>query len=799
MGVIYTSSVYTKSRKDGKTNPKYSYYATVDIQSQDVAANTSTVLFTLYMYTNLNGSLMWDTNVDSYAARSSITVENETYASSSNVDQGSNGSGLYIVNGGIREYTASTTPIAICKQTLTIPHNNDGTKSISLSFNWIAGPSSQTNVYYPVSFASNGATVALTAIPRSGAISGANSITVSNTTSNYSYTITSYANYYYNLSLALDGHTLTLLTRQSINTTTYSGAVSYSWFLSNLNTATSKSAVFTLETWTASSGGTKIGTTTKSVVVNISTTVYKPTVSLSAITPGTTPIAGYLVAEYSTASIPYSTTKPTGTTGLTVYFTVSHGTMATASTATESGSVLTNTLPAVDRNNTYTLTISAYAKDSRGAISATVSKTATVYPYQKPSISATAMRVSGSGSTTEDGAGEYVYILYSATVNASVNGQNTIQSEDCVYNSTSYTSPSWVALQADTSGTFVFTASDKVSSVSTTITVPMAVYPLDLYDDGTAQHLGVGLAGAVAEADKVKSAKDVYAPSVYAGTSTDTTERRVRVDSGAGGMYMFSQASTTGSRGIYLPAHGTGSAKAAISVDTNNNVVLNGSATSATYANQLNSYPSVRPASPDISNNAARMYHFLASGSMTTNKPATDGQIISMEWDNTNIMGSQLFLCHSNGQHNALGWRGSGSSAWYPWAYADLRRQLWTGTTAGQGSKSISLNVSGYSYLKIWAHCYDVCFSFDVDLTKAPSHTVAGATGNSAYRGSGVAPLYTEDASNVRMEQYFCMVEVNSGKTSLTVVQIGYFRGSGTYEKRLNNAEYYIYKIEGYL
>jgi len=49
---------------------------------------------------------------------------------------------------------------------------------------------------------------------------------------------------------------------------------------------------------------------------------------------------------------------------------------------------------------------------------------------------------------------------------------------------------------------------------------------------------------------------------------------------------MFSQGSASGSRGIWLPAHGSGAAKAALSVDTNNNVAfngaLNGNATSAT-------------------------------------------------------------------------------------------------------------------------------------------------------------------------------------------------------------------------
>lgn len=79
--------------------------------------------------------------------------------------------------------------------------------------------------------------------------------------------------------------------------------------------------------------------------------------------------------------------------------------------------------------------------------------------------------------------------------------------------------------------------------------------------------------------------------SVWAGTNGDTTaERRVGVQSGAGQMYLYSQAATSGSRGLWLAAHGTGAAKAAFTIDTNNNVTfvgsLSGNATSATKATQ---------------------------------------------------------------------------------------------------------------------------------------------------------------------------------------------------------------------
>jgi len=79
--------------------------------------------------------------------------------------------------------------------------------------------------------------------------------------------------------------------------------------------------------------------------------------------------------------------------------------------------------------------------------------------------------------------------------------------------------------------------------------------------------------------------------SIWAGTNGNTTaERQVGVRSGAGEMYMWSAAATNGARGIWLTAHGTGSAHSVFTVDTNNNVTfygaLSGNASTATKATQ---------------------------------------------------------------------------------------------------------------------------------------------------------------------------------------------------------------------
>lgn len=69
----------------------------------------------------------------------------------------------------------------------------------------------------------------------------------------------------------------------------------------------------------------------------------------------------------------------------------------------------------------------------------------------------------------------------------------------------------------------------------------------------------------------------ITASKLWAGVNGNTTrESQVGAQAGAGQIYIYSQASTSGGRGLCIPAHGTGAAKTIISVDSNNNVTING-------------------------------------------------------------------------------------------------------------------------------------------------------------------------------------------------------------------------------
>lgn len=82
------------------------------------------------------------------------------------------------------------------------------------------------------------------------------------------------------------------------------------------------------------------------------------------------------------------------------------------------------------------------------------------------------------------------------------------------------------------------------------------------------------------------------AKKVLAGSTSATTENWVQAASSSGTILLDSvgNANGDGTRGIWIGAHGTASSgKWALSVDTNNNVALNGNATSATTATKLGS------------------------------------------------------------------------------------------------------------------------------------------------------------------------------------------------------------------
>ena len=78
----------------------------------------------------------------------------------------------------------------------------------------------------------------------------------------------------------------------------------------------------------------------------------------------------------------------------------------------------------------------------------------------------------------------------------------------------------------------------------------------------------------------------------------------------------------------------------------------------------------IRPTSANRSaTQTANLTHYLATSSMTTGKPMSDGHIIDMDWDNTGGWASQLFVpTERNNNTRHIQWRGQAGGTWQDWA-----------------------------------------------------------------------------------------------------------------------------------
>lgn len=387
---------------------------------------------------------------------------------------------------------------------LTIPHNDDGSKTISISFS-----ATGLGDYSWNGTVSQSGSVQLTTIPRASTLTlTASSLTITNATATLGFTATSKGNFYHKLSWKVGSSSSSVVSGwnpKQINTTSASGTINTGAILDKMPTSTSGTLTFTLETFTDSAMTTKTGTSTATCSISINTSNIKPSVSLGTIGVNTPSSFTNLVAGYSTAKVTVTSTNSRGASSFSTSFTISKGSLSANSTSSTSYTLTTNTLPSGTSN--YTFTITATITDSRG-VSATASKTSgTVYGYATPVISAQFYRVAESGSSTADPIGGYVYRSFSATQSYTVNGWNNTLTVTAKQDGTTVTSGTTSALADTSSATLVVTATDKVTTVTKTLTVGTATFPLDLYDNAQGT-VGVGM-GTTAEGGLVKSNMDI--------------------------------------------------------------------------------------------------------------------------------------------------------------------------------------------------------------------------------------------------------------------------------------------------
>lgn len=553
-------ATYSKATTTGN----YTIYLVVNNVDQDITNNRSKVQYKAYI-TGASGTTSWGTG--------SYTVSINGTPTSGSVQYDFSSSKTWYCVGSASAYVTSG----------FISHNSDGTKSINVSFSF-SGASL-------VGSASISETFALNTIPRASDVTVSN-YSIVNTTDSFSYTVKPKANFYHRAWWSINGYESSWINLGQFNTDrTFS--ISNADILNQLPDKTSGSLTVYVQTCSNSSYSASVGTKNASATISINTTYIKPSLTLGDISLNYSRISGYAVAWYSKVQSDWSASVGYGATSKTTYFSSNYGSLNTTSSTDNSGTVISDWTP--QSSTDYTFTISAYVKDSRGAISATVSKSIKVWGYQPPTATLRAYRVANATSTTEDGAGVYVYVTFSGAVKSSVNNQNSIQSTVCTYSgsiSGTATNGQHIALADSQSATFTLTVTDKVTSSTAVVNVAPALYPLDLYDNGQGT-VGVGF-GTTAERGKLKSAlpMDINGNvittngyiwskngSIYAGDDTlenNTVERRLVVYGGAGQMALYSQPSSTGNRGLWLDAHGTGGGKNAFTIDTNNNVTFYG-------------------------------------------------------------------------------------------------------------------------------------------------------------------------------------------------------------------------------
>lgn len=285
----------------------------------------------------------------------------------------------------------------------------------------------------------------------------------------------------------------------------------------------------------------------------IDTSAIRPDIVIDTIAPVTTSIPNVIVAGYSTVRIGLLNLPPLGTT---VTAQLNRGTVASA----DRSAVITNTLPASDTDYTVTATINA--RDGRGATDQEQT-TFTVKGYKRPIAKLTAYRVASNGSTTYDEAGTYVYVNKSNTITAL--GTNAVQSESLTYagdiSGTINSTPAWIALTEQQGATFTYTVTDLVATGTATVSVPVAIFPLDLFQSGAS----VGAAfGGVAVGGLVRSFLPLAAqlPVVTEDTNASST-----LDSRSG---IVTRAHYNGAQTFTIPT-GTSSGWYAIIVRSRDN------------------------------------------------------------------------------------------------------------------------------------------------------------------------------------------------------------------------------------
>lgn len=363
--------------------------------------------------TNLNLYITWSSTTNVSANTSSVTVN--VYSRSYTINGNALADSYVTVNGNTKSLSgislsqsvSNLTDKLLTTYTVTVPHNSDGTKSITIKAN-IEFNGTVSGKYLSDITASK--TVTLDTIPRSSTLSIPTSV---NTGSSLTSTITpSSSSFAHKIAFIIDGSFKYTSGFISPGTKTFAYTIPHSW----LPSVTSVQMTVRLYTYTSTSATDYIARTDKTLTVNVPASI-KPTVSTltATVVDG---LGGYYVEGKSKVKLTATATAGSGST-LSSYVFSGANISGNSTSLTSTSATVTSSAIKTDGSVTY----SVIAKDQRpGRESDAKTTSITVYPYAKPQItSITAQRCLADG--TLDSNGTYAKVTVKTSY-SSVNGAN---------------------------------------------------------------------------------------------------------------------------------------------------------------------------------------------------------------------------------------------------------------------------------------------------------------------------------------------------------------------------------------
>lgn len=457
----------------GSNNSNYTGTLTVTESSYSIPNNTSTVSYSLVLTGN-SGYYFQQTWVTTKVYVNGIVQDRYEQIS------------MPSPSGGVSSYT-------ICSGTTTVPHNNDGSKTITV-YATITTPTSQIYLPGTINAPSNlSGTLALTTIPRASTmtvpsltIGTAGTFTISAASNAFTHTIT------YSFS-DLTGTAATLS----------AGVTTASWtppntFYAKLPNSVTGTISYVLHTF---SGATEIGTNSYTGYVSVGSTIKPtaPALTLSAVnTNAWIASKGLYVGGYTKLRVQASASPGTGAT--LVSYTVSGAFSATGNDVTSA-----NALGAGYQSATVTVA------DSRGR---TNYNTNTIYfdSYANPTLTTfTAERGTyAGGSWTSSNVGDHIRVTAIGSVSLSANGNTgtvTVKIGATNPDATSGNYYYFTSTNATTTYNVTGTITDSVGNTTTRgLTVPTISVPFNINVDLP----GIGVGMIAQNANELEIAADWY-------------------------------------------------------------------------------------------------------------------------------------------------------------------------------------------------------------------------------------------------------------------------------------------------